>query len=120
MRLKHSVRNLVASWSGQIAYVIINYVTLSVFNATLGKEYMGVQVLFSMVLTIMSLSELGIGSAITFALYRPLAEGDKDKVRSPMRLFKRAYITIGVVFITIGAVLAPFAQHIINGETTLP
>lgn len=120
MRLKHSVRNLVASWSGQIAYVIINYVTLSVFNATLGKEYMGVQVLFSMVLTIMSLSELGIGSAITFALYRPLAEGDKDKVRSLMRLFKRAYITIGVVIITIGAVLAPFAQHLINGETTLP
>jgi O-antigen/teichoic acid export membrane protein len=120
MRLERSIRNLLTAWLGQAVYIIINFVTLSVFNQELGQRYMDVQSLFTNVLLILSLSELGIGMAITYELYRPLAEGNTAKVRSLMRLFKRAYLIIGIAILGIGAAFTPFIQHLINGETDMP
>lgn len=120
MRLERSIKNLAVAWLGQVAYIIINFVTLSVFNQELGQRYMDVQGLFTMVLVILSLSELGIGMAITYELYKPLANGDIPKIRSLMRLFKKAYIIIGIVILSIGAALTPFSQHLVNGATDMP
>jgi O-antigen/teichoic acid export membrane protein len=120
MRLKHSARNLAAAWTGQAVYVVLNFVTLSVFNRMLGQQYLDVQGLFTTVLTILSLSELGIGSAIIFALYEPLAKGEDEKVRSLMRLFKRCYLIIGSFIICVGVGLAPFIEYFINGSTPVP
>jgi hypothetical protein len=120
MRLKHSARNLAVAWLGQAGYMVCNFVALGVFGAVLSQDYMGVQGLFTNLLLILSLSELGIGSAITYSLYKPLAEGDTQKVRSLMRLFARAYTIIGVALAVIGLCLTPFIQHFISGSTSIP
>jgi O-antigen/teichoic acid export membrane protein len=120
MRLERSIRNLLAGWLGQAVFVVVNFVTLSVFNHELGQRYMDVQGLFTNVLVILSLSELGVGMAITYELYRPLADNDIPRIRSLMRLFKRAYLIIGVAIIGIGGALTPFIQHLINGTMSIP
>jgi O-antigen/teichoic acid export membrane protein len=114
------MRNLLVAWAGQALYVIIGFVTLSVFNHELGQRYMDVQGLFTNVLVILSLSELGIGLAITYELYKPLADGDVAKIRALMKLFRRAYFIIGATIFLIGLALTPFIQHLINGETDMP
>jgi O-antigen/teichoic acid export membrane protein len=120
MRLEQSIRNLLAGWLGQAVFIVVNFVTLSVFNHELGQRYMDVQGLFTNVLVILSLSELGVGMAIIYELYRPLADNDIVRIRSLMRLFKRAYLIIGVAIIGIGCALTPFIQHLINGATSIP
>jgi O-antigen/teichoic acid export membrane protein len=120
VRLENSARNLAIAWLGQALYVVVNFVTLGIFASLLSTDYNGVQGLFTQVLTILSLSELGVGSAIIYALYKPLAEGDTQKVRSLMRLFKRAYVVIGVVIALFGFGLAPFIQHLIKGSSSIP
>lgn len=109
-RLAYSLRNVGAAWIGLAFFMLTNMITRAVFARTLGQDYLGVQGLFTAVLTILSLAELGVGSAITFALYEPLGKGEQRKVQALMQLFKRAYTTIGVVVIAIGAILTPFVH----------
>ncbi len=74
MRSENSVKNSLAAIIGQAISLIFGFVTRIVFVRVLGEAYLGVNGVFYSVLSLLSLTELGLGSAITFALYRPLAE----------------------------------------------
>lgn len=115
-RVANSLKNVFAAWGGQLVSVIGSLVVRAVFVATLAQEYVGLESLFSSVLTILSLADLGVGSAIVYSLYEPLAKGDKESVKSLMRLFKRAYIVIGIAIICVGAALAPFIKYILGSD----
>ena len=80
----------------------------------MGSTYLGLDGLFSNILTILSLSELGVGTAITYSLYKPLAEKDESKLKSLMALFKKVYTVIGLVIFGIGFGLTPFLSFFIN------
>lgn len=103
----NSARNVLAAWGGQAVSVIGSFIVRAVFVAVLAEEYVACETVFSSVLTMLTLADLGIGSAITYNLYEPLAKNDHETVKSIMRLFKRAYIVIGCVIIILGACLAP-------------
>lgn len=120
MRLENSARNVTIAWLGQLFYVLCNFITRGVFAAELSSDYLGLENLFTSVLTILSLAELGVGSAIVFSLYRPLADDDREKVRSLMRLFRRAYTTIGIAVGVIGLCLTPFITNLIKDVPDIP
>lgn len=115
-RVFNSMRNVFAAWGGQAISVITSFVVRAVFVATLAAEYVGLETLFSSLLTILALADLGIGSAIVFALYEPLAKDDRKAIKSIMRLFKRAYITIGVVIIILGAIMTPNVHFLLGAD----
>lgn len=119
-RLESSILNLLAAWGGQVVALLLVFVTRAVFARELAMDYLGLENLFSNVITILSLAELGIGSSITFALYRPIALGDIEKVKSLMRLFKRAYILIGCVVGVVGLCISPFIGLIIKDLPDIP
>lgn len=106
-RVANSLRNMFAAWGGQAVSVVASFLVRAVFVQVLAQEYVGLETLFSSVLTILCLADLGIGSAITYSLYEPLAKNDIPTLKSIMRVFKKAYIVIGCVIIGVGAVLAP-------------
>ena len=81
-RLENSVLNLLAAWGGQVVALALVFVTRAVFARELSMDYLGLENLFSNVITILSLAELGIGSSITFALYKPIALGDEETIKS--------------------------------------
>lgn len=119
-RFENSVRNVLVAWCGQVVSILLSFVTRGVFAALLSMEYMGLENLFSNVLTMLCLADLGIGSAIIFALYDPIAKNDVEKVKALMRVFRIAYTTIGVVIAFIGFALAPFVSLLIQDAPDIP
>lgn len=106
-----------------INYIIVNlirFIVRMVFIKTLPVEYLGVNGLFSNVLAMLSLAELGIGPAIVYSLYKPLAYGDKTTVKAIMRLFKKVYIAIGCIILILGLLLYPWLDNFIKDGQAIP
>lgn len=115
-RTQNSIRNVFAAWGGQALLAVSQFVVRAVFVACLAQEYVGLETLFASVLTVLTLADLGVGSAIVFALYEPLARDDREAIKSLMRLFKRAYIAIGCVIIAIGLAVSPFIRFLLGDD----
>lgn len=102
---------------GQIIIMIISFVSRSIFIRYLGIEYLGVSGLFANVLGVLSLAELGIGSAMTFTLYKPVALDEKEQIKSLMFLYKRIYRFIALFISIIGLALVPFIDRIVTSDS---
>lgn len=113
-RVSNSVKNLIVSFSGHFCKMLVQFIGRSVFIQILGREYLGLSGLFSNILTMLSLAELGFGSAITFSLYSPLAKGDTNTVKSLMELFRKVYIVVGCIVGIVGIALTPFLQYFVK------
>lgn len=98
----------------QFASLLFAFINRYVFIHTLGNEYLGVRGLFSSVLLILSFAELGIGNAIIFSMYKPLATGDKEKIKSLMALYQKAYRIIGLVVAVAGLAMVPFLNFLVT------
>lgn len=107
-RTDNSIKNVKTSFILQIINKLTVFIVRTLFIYTLNVEYLGINGLFSNILTILSFAELGIGTAIIFNMYKPIAVNDKEKVKSLMRLYKKSYICIGLVVFILGLALLPF------------
>ena len=117
MRTKQALINSVVSVSGQIIITLIKFINRYYFIKMLGKTYLGVNGLFTDLLGALSLIELGIGPAMAFSLYKPLAIDNKEEIKALMNMFKKAYTIVGVIFIGIGILFVPIYPFFIK---TLP
>lgn len=100
-----------------INYIVVNvlrFLMIMVFVRTLPIEYLGINGLFSNILAMLSLAELGIGPAIVYSLYKPLALNNIVQVKGIMKLFKQAYILIGCLIFAFGIGLYPFLDFFIK------
>ena len=93
---------------------VVGFVCRIIFVRTLTADYLGVSGLFTNVLSMLSLAELGISSAITYALYKPLAENDEKKITAIMQFYRKAYAVIGCFVAIVGLALLPFLNVIIT------
>lgn len=113
-RIEKSKRNLSYGMLYQIMYLILNFVVrISIINC-LGVISLSLNGLFTEVLSILSLAEMGVGTAITYSLYKPLAEDDHKKVSQLMSYFKTAYHVITIVMFVGGLIMIPFLKYIIK------
>lgn len=119
MRTKRFFRNLVTGVLGKFLTVLLHFITRTVFIYTLGKEYLGINSLFSNVLSVLSITELGIGVAIVFNMYKPIADKDEKKICSYMNLMKKCYRYIGAVILLLGVILSFFLDKIINIDSEI-
>ena len=115
-RTEYSMINILVGVIGYIINTIFGFVCRIVFVKCLSADYLGVSGLFTNILTMLSLAELGVGSAIVYALYRPLAEHDENKIASLIKLYGKAYRLIGCTVLIIGIILIPFLRIIINQQ----
>jgi len=113
-RIFNSARNLMFAFIGQLLTLILQFGIRTVFINTLGKEYLGLNGLFSNIMQFLSLAELGVGAAITFSLYEPIAKQDEEKIIVLMKLFRKAYCVIGIVILCIGISLTPFLNFFVK------
>lgn len=118
-RTENSARNLIVALAGQGISILLTFLSRTVFLHTLGSTYLGINGLFSNVLTFLNLAELGVGSAITFSLYEPLAENNKYRIASIMRLYKKIYCFIGMIVLALGFLLTPFIRFFITSDTEI-
>lgn len=119
-RTRKSIINLITALCGQIFGVIISFIVRMVFVNFLSSEYLGVNGLFTNILTMLSLVELGVGSAMTYSLYKPIAEENVEKIKSLMDLYKKAYRIIGIIVLVIGIGFTPFYKYLISEVPDIP
>lgn len=113
-RTTNTILNFTSSIGGQAITILMHFITRTVFIATLGKSYLGINGLFSNILSMLSLAEFGVGSAILFKLYKPIAAGDFHRITILMKFYKTAYRIIGILVAIIGITLIPFLPVLIK------
>ena len=118
-RTGNSAKNVVTGIGGQIISLVAQFVCRTVFVYTLDKEYLGVNGLFSNILTLLSLTELGFGTALIYSMYKPIAENDKAAICKLMNLYKYIYRIVAVVILGIGLCLTPFLRYLVSGDTSI-
>lgn len=119
MRVEKSIRNAVSSVYMQVSIQILQFIVRTVFIRTLSVEYWGINGLFSNILMMLSLAELGIGNAINYSMYKPIAERDEKKICEYMNIYKKLYIGIGIFILMIGAGLIPFLNFFMASKPNI-
>ena len=113
-RTKNSLINLVTGIGSNLLLTVIRFVCRTVLIGTLGSAYLGINGLFSDILSMLSLTELGLDVAMNYRLYKPLAENDLPRIRALMKFFRYAYVGVGLAILTLGAILIPFLPALIK------
>lgn len=109
-------RNLIWGFAQKVISVLIPFVSRTIMIYVLGMEYIGLNSLFSSVLSMLSFAELGIGSALVFSMYKPIADGDDDKVCALLAFYRKCYLVIGSVIVGCGLIILPFLNTLISGD----
>lgn len=118
-RVQNSILNLITAMGGQFLVIAMKFVTRTVFIHTLGEAYLGINGYFSDVLSMLSLTELGLDMAINFKLYKPLAEGDNERLQVLMKFYRNAYRAVGTAIFLLGLLLIPALPTLIRNYDSL-
>ena len=117
-RTKRTILNASASLADNLIKLLIKFASRYVFIFTLGQQYLGVSALFSSIITMLSLADLGFGIALPQALYKPLAQNDEKRICTILRFYAKVYTIIALVVIAVGMGMLPFLKWIINTKET--
>ena len=115
-RTKNAARNIVFDGALEMINMIFPFVIRSVMLHFLGTEYLGLNGLFKSLLTFLNLAELGVGSAMVFSMYKPIAEDDTPAVCALLRLYRTLYRIIGLAVAAVGLLLIPVLPKLIKGD----
>ncbi len=116
-RTINSVRNFLFGLLNVIIKTLMPFVVRTIIIYKLGSEYLGLSSLFTSILSMLSFTELGIGTAIGFCLYKPMAEGRKEEVGALLNLLKNIDRIVGTVIFVAGLALLPFLKNLISGDS---
>ena len=115
-RTLNATRNIVTGLLNKFASIVMPFIVRTVVIHTLGINYLGLDNLFSAILQVLNLSELGISSAIAYCMYRPIAERNTEKVEALYLYVKRAYQFIGMFILFAGIITTPCLKLFIKGK----
>lgn len=118
-RIQQAKKNIVFGFLSNLVILVMNFLQRTIFIVVLGETLLGVNALFTGILSMLSMAELGIGTALNYSLYRPVAENNYEKIKSYMRLYKKAYLVIAGVITVIGLSLVPFLRFFIKNPGDL-
>lgn len=116
--LDKSVKNISYALIGQTIGLLSSFILRMIFVKQLNEDFLGIDSLFTSLVSMLSLAELGIGSAINFSLYKPIHNKDTEKIKSLMLYYKNLYRKIGILIFILGVFLLPFLSKI-TGDTSV-
>lgn len=119
-RTFYAKKNILFGILGKLLVIALEFVSRAVFVKFLGEELLGINGVFTNVLQILSLAELGMANVVNFSFYKPLAENDHDRIAALISFFRTVYNTIAAVVGVIGIGLIPFLKYLINTEMEIP
>ena len=112
-RKERTIKNTIAAVLKFFIKLVLQFVLRTIIIYKLGVEYVGLDSLYANIISMLSLAELGIGSAIVFSMYKPAAENDIEKLKSLNNLYKKIYMIIALVVLVIGLAIMPFIEYFI-------
>lgn len=118
-RSYNTMLNAVVNIAVQFMILVINFMTRKIFIVAFGENYLGISGLYSNILSVLSLAELGIGSTIVYCMYKPVAERDYEHICALMNYYKHLYRTIGILVACVGLIVVPFLDYLVNIEADI-
>lgn len=116
-KTKNAVRNIIYGVIFKIITLFGPFVIRTMILWIMGSEYVGLNSLFTSILSFLSLAELGVGSALVYSMYKPIAEDDTDIICALLNLYKKLYRIIGFIILCAGLLLVPFLNKLVKGDT---
>lgn len=118
-RTYNVVKNVISNFGTEFVNLVLKFVTRIIFIKVFGENYLGINGLFTNILTLLSLAELGIGGAIVYNMYKPIAEKNYNYLSALMNYYKKLYRIIGLVVCVIGLMIVPLLKYIVNLEVNV-
>lgn len=115
-RTKNASRNIVFGTLLKLYQVIGPFLMRTAMIYLMGVQYLGLNSLFTSILQVLNLAELGVGSAMIYSMYKPIADDNKTMICALMKLYRTYYRVIGLVIALVGGFLTPFIPRLISGE----
>lgn len=119
MRTEQSIKNSIIAIISNVLTIIIGMIAQTVFLKIMGTEYLGLNSLFSNIISMLSILELGFGSAMIYNLYKPIAENDKERIKALMKFYQKCYRLIAIAVLIVGIIILPFITFFI-GDVSVP
>lgn len=113
-RVQSAAKNIAFGYIGNLTTQLLGFILRTVFISYLGDTLNGINDLYTGILSVLSLAELGVGTALNYSLYGPVARKDYEKIKSYMQLYKKAYRVIGLVIALIGLAISPFLPYLVK------
>lgn len=117
-RTQNAARNIFFGLALKLYQIIVPFIMRTIMIYYMGMQYTGLNSLFTSVLQVLNLAELGVGSAMVYSMYQPIIDNDREKLKSLMRLYRTYYRIIGLIIAIAGGILTPFIPDLIHG--TIP
>ena len=115
-RIQNATRNIVFGIILKVYQILVPFLMRTAMIYFMGAQYLGLNSLFASVLQVLNLAELGVGSAMVYSMYKPIAEDDNTTICALMNLYRTYYRAIGMLIAVIGAILTPFIPKLISGD----
>ena len=115
-RTKNAARNIVFGGIQETVNMLFPFVIRSVMLHYLGTQYLGLNGLFKSLLMFLNLAELGVGSAMGFSMYKPIAEDDTPAICALLRLYRTLYRIIGLAIAAVGLLIIPVLHILIRDD----
>lgn len=115
-RTKNATKNIIFGTILKVYQILIPFVMRTAMIYLLGVEYLGLNSLFTSILQVLNLAELGVGSAMVYSMYKPIAKDDNLAICALMKLYKIYYRIIGLVICILGFAICPFIPRLIKGN----
>ncbi len=115
-RKRNAARSILSGFTVKIYNILMPFIMRTAIIYYLGIEYLGLSSLFTSILQVLNLAELGVGSALVFSMYKPIAEDDENTVCALMLLYRKYYRVIGIVVLGGGLIILPFVPKLIHGN----
>lgn len=113
--MENTKRNIIWSAIEKITLIIFPFIIRTILIYTLGIEYVGINGLFSSILQVLSLADLGFSSAIIYSMYKPIADNDEDTICALLMFYKKVYRIIGTTILVGGLIILPVLNKLITG-----
>jgi O-antigen/teichoic acid export membrane protein len=117
-RTQNTLYNLISGIGGEFIVYLLSFITRTVFIKTLGRSYLGIGGLFTNILSLLSLTDMGVGMALNYRFYKPLKENNQKRIQVLLKFYKQMYTMIGAVILVLGLCLIPFLKYLIKDYQT--
>lgn len=114
-RTRRAFVNIIWGFIEKMITLICPFIIRTIMIYKLGNEYLGLNGLFTSILQVLSLAELGFGDAIVFSMYKPIIENDNKMLSALLNLYKKVYRIIGMVILCVGLLILPFITKFVKG-----
>lgn len=119
-RTVNATKNAVSAIANKILILMLTLISRKFFINYIGIGYLGINGLFGNILTLLSMADLGLGTAMNVSLYKPIAENDTRKITALINYFKTIYRFIAIGVTVVGLSLLPFLKYLVNMNQDIP